>query len=212
MSIPKISDLVNDGKFVYFLGFLWADGWISKRDNSIEIVIVESDFNELKDIFFNTINWNMYKKQRSVNKVSFGKPQIRINKSLPELKIFLLNNGYALKSGGSPKQILDKIPKDLHHYWWRGYFDGDGSIAISKNGCKNLSFWSVIDQEWEDLKNVMYSCQIKFNVYSYRRKCGCSSSLTVTNKNHILLFGKYIYPNLSYDFGLKRKFDKFLLL
>jgi hypothetical protein len=212
MSIPEIEKLVNDKYFVYFLGFLWADGWISKKWNAIEICIVEDDFKALKSVLCKHIIWGILKKQKYRDGKLFGRPQIRITKHLPELKRFLFMNNYQNKSGGTPKKILAKIPHNLQRYWWRGYFDGDGSIAISKNGCKNLGFWSTINQDWSEHNKLAKCLCIKFNIYKYRRHCGYSSSFTTANKEYIKSFGKYIYPNSQYDFGLKRKFKKFKLL
>jgi len=212
MSIPEIEKLVNDKKFVYFLGFLWADGWISKKWNAIEICIVEDDFKCLKSILMKHVKWGLLKKQKYRNKKMFGRPQIRMTKHIPELKRFLLLNNYQNKSGGSPKLILSHIPETLHRYWWRGYFDGDGSISISKNGCKNLGFWSTLNQDWLELKTLVESMGLTFSIYTYKRKCGTSSSFTTANRKYIKKFGEYIYPHLKYDFGLKRKFNKFKLI
>jgi DNA-binding transcriptional regulator WhiA len=212
MSIPQFTSLVNQKEFVYLLGFLWADGYISKSNNSIEINIIKDDYESIQYPLSEHIKWNIFYKQRKQNGIIFGKPQIKIQKSIPELKLFLLEHGYANKSGGSPTSILNAIPDNIKHYWWRGYFDGDGSIAISKNGCKNLSFWSVMTQDWTELSTLMSSLNIGFKIYLYQRKCGNSSSLTITRKQNIIIFRNYIYPDKKYDFGLKRKFDKFLLI
>lgn len=212
MSIPQIEQLVNKKEFVYFLGFLWADGYIAKNTNSIEINILESDFTVLSPTFSVVAEWNIFHKQRRRDGKLFGSPQIKAQRALPLLKTFLLEHGYNQKSGGSPFQILSTIPKSLHHYWWRGYFDGDGSLAISKNGCRNLAFWSVFNQDWNDLIKLMKTLGATYTIYFYDRKCGKSSALTSTRKESILKFGNYIYPNLEYDFGLRRKFDKFLLV
>lgn len=212
MSIPHFMSLVKQKEFAYLLGFIWADGYISKSSNSIEINIVKDDYDIIETPLSQHIKWNIYHKQRKNNGIAFGRPQIKAQKSIPEFKSFLLENGYGNKSGGSPYIILNSVPENIKHYWWRGYFDGDGSIAISKNGCKNLSFWSVITQDWTELSNLMESLNIMFKIYLYQRQCGKSSSFTITQKENIINFGNYIYPGREYDFGLKRKFDKFLLI
>ena len=212
MSIPQISQLVKDKEFIYLIGFLWADGYISKPTNSIEINIIKDDFMSIAAPLSRHIEWNIFQKQRRTEGYSYGKPQIKAQKAIPELKSFLIEHNYGNKSGVSPQSILSVIPHNTRLYWWRGYFDGDGSLAISKNGCKNLAFWSVINQDWSELSSLMRSLDSTFNIYFYERACGNSSALTSTRKQSILQFGKYIYPELQYDFGLKRKFDKFALL
>jgi len=41
---------------------------------------------------------------------------------------FLSENNYKEKSYVSATKILNKIPNNLKKYFFRGYFDGDGSI------------------------------------------------------------------------------------
>ncbi len=194
MSIPYYQSLVKEKEFVYLLGFLWADGYISKVCNSIEINIVKEDYEVLSPVFSKHIKWNIFQKQRKQNGIPYGRPQIKSQISLSLLKQFLLEYGYANKSG------------------WRGYFDGDGSIAISKNGCKNLAFWSTADQDWSELDSVLKSLGVKFSIYKYYRKCGNSSALTLTHTKRIRSVRSFLYPRNEYDFGLKRKFDKLMLV
>lgn len=209
----KFPEIVKSKEFVYFLGFLWADGYISSANNSIEINIVRDDYIELDPVLSRHIQWNIfYKQRRTKNGISYGRPQVKIQKSLPDLKQFLLESNYQNKSGGSPSSILSEIPHSLSHYWWRGYFDGDGSIALSKNGCRNLSFWSTHDQDWTELSKLMTSLGVTFNIYFYTRKCGNSSSLTISHKDKIRKVRSYLYPQGIYDFGLKRKFDKLMMV
>lgn len=216
MSIPNkntFRNVLNSKKFAYLLGFLWADGYIAKTNNSIEINIIKEDYLELEQVFHTHIDWNIFYKQRKTKSGDlFGRPQVKIQKSLPELKSLLYETNYQNKSNGDPYNILSQIPIQIHNYWWRGYFDGDGSIAISKNGCRNLSFWSTKEQNWTSLSALMTSLNITFSIYTYTRKCGNSSSLTITHKEKIRKFYNYIYPNEFYDFGLKRKFIKFSLI
>lgn len=212
MSIPYYQSLVKEKEFVYLLGFLWADGYISKVCNSIEINIVKEDYEVLSPVFSKHIKWNIFQKQRKQNGIPYGRPQIKSQISLSLLKQFLLEYGYANKSGGSPALILSIIPPSLRYFWWRGYFDGDGSIAISKNGCKNLAFWSTADQDWSELDSVLKSLGVKFSIYKYYRKCGNSSALTLTHTKRIRSVRSFLYPRNEYDFGLKRKFDKLMLV
>ncbi len=215
MSIPYYtnpSSLVKEKEFVYFLGFLWADGYICKRTNSIEINIKQDDFENLSVPLGKFIHWNIFYKQRFINGKKYGAKQIKAQKSLSWLKPFLLEHGYGNKSGGDPASILSMIPQKLHFFWWRGYFDGDGCIALSKNGCRNLAFWSTIDQNWSSLIAMMTHIEVPFKVYLYERKCGNSSALTVTRTSSIIKIRNYLYPDGYDGIGLMRKFEKLISL
>ena len=80
MSIPQISQLVKDKEFIYLLGFLWADGYISKPNNSIEINIKEDDFNVISEPLSRHIEWNIFHKQRQQHGRPYGQPQTKAQK------------------------------------------------------------------------------------------------------------------------------------
>lgn len=199
---------------VYLLGFLWADGWICNRKftHSVSMSLIKEDFILIEPILRNFGINCYYDRQRIQNGKIFGK--ISRTFTIHNLNIvnFLLNNDYDKKSGCAPTKILSIIPTNLHYYFWRGYLDGDGCIS-SKGVKQEVAFWSVIDQDWGSLIDLINSLGLTYSIYIYKRKNGKhnSSVLRMGGIDNIVKFGDYIYQN--YDgIGLKRKYEKYLLL
>lgn len=191
---------------IYLLGLLWADGWLStiKRHHTISIEMLESDISSISEIFDITGNWLTYRRKRQ----NTNNYMIRRYLSEIDLWNFLSKNGYHDKSGKSACDILNKIPHNLQYLWWRGYFDGDGTVGKCQRS-RILSFCSGYNQDWlfvENLKNII---DIKFKYLTGQYKNGRHSKMYVGTKRDISIFFDYIYPN-GYDFGLKRKYDKFI--
>lgn len=202
-----IFDPINLNKYsTYLLGLLWADGFLSKTKNDFTIAIEaqKDDINSIQEVFVNTGIWMTYERQRN-------KKWKIMNKKYLSNKIvwtYLFNNDYTYKSC-SPCKILQTIPENLKYYWFRGYFDGDGTIGKYTRS-RNLGFTSCKDQDWKFLINLYNQLNIT-NYFSITEKYknGSSSKIRLCRKDEISKFLKFIYPN-GYDFGFKRKYNKFI--
>jgi hypothetical protein len=197
--MPKMSP-----EFAYFLGLFWADGYI-KKENSNTFSLETKEEDALK--FFPILSsiGRMSAKVRHRNK---QKPTVNISFSCKELKETAFSLGYQNKSFASASQVLDYIPNELEHYWWRGYLDGDGCFCARKqtvnpkNMYFSVSFTSSFDQDW----SFLWRLPIGFYVYLRDRKNGRSSDATNTKREDVIKFGDYIYQGEW--FGLERKRDK----
>ena len=105
---------LNCPEIVYFLGFFWADGHISKSKNSIELSIHKRDGDDLKNMLYKIGNWKFDYSRKIYSRFrSHDRDTQSILKSL----------GYLYKSNSSPDIILSKIPKNLN-------FIGGGVILM----------------------------------------------------------------------------------
>ena len=162
---------IDNQKFVYFLGFLWADGYLqyykNGLPNTLKIETVEEDSDHIISVIKNLpIKFGSSKRIRKNRK-----PQKCIYICDVEFVNFLVNEfQFDKKSYISHENILKKIPEDLHVYWFQGYMDGDGSIRsyFSKEGYHRkgvVEFSSSYDQEWDFLskyiENLGCECKIK---------------------------------------------------
>jgi hypothetical protein len=203
---------INDKLNVYLLGFLWADGWICDRGYShrISMTLKTSDFNEIENYFAENGIKTIYKRQRYKNDKKFGKMQTSVIIQSKNIVEFLIENDYKTKSTVSPIKILNKIPNELKHYFWRGYIDGDGCISSSYNK-REFAIWSTIEQDWGSVIELFSKIGIsKYQIYKYKRQNGKhkSSVIRVGSVNDIKLIGDYVYQN--YDkIGLERKYQSY---
>lgn len=130
---------INTEHKAYWLGFLYADGYISEIRNKIELTLKESDENHIIK-FMNDINYNgnIIHKNILIGQKYFNASRIDLfsqtmTKSLIKAGC-VQNKSLILKF---PNNNI--IPNKLQHHFMRGYFDGDGSITTSRQG-RDLRF------------------------------------------------------------------------
>jgi hypothetical protein len=186
----------------YVLGLLWADGHV-KIPYEINLECVSDDMVFFEPIFNSIGKWCKYERERG------HRPQTKLYLSDKNLVKFLLDNDYGNKSHKSPTKIIDKIPKELRHYFFRGFLDGDGCFYHNpKQYAREVSFSGSYEQDWSDMLNLCEELEIKkHKVYRRKNKHGSQSSFRITNKDGITKMGEYIYSGKQ--FGLHRKLEKF---
>lgn len=208
--------LVKTKEISYILGLIWSDGYVyqNKYANVVSVSIIKKDIKNLIPIFQSVGKWNIVERIRK-NK----KPSITISINNKPLTNFLMENDYKSKTNFSAEKILSIIPKELHFYWFRGLFDGDGCVYYNdKNCCRSISISSSYDQDWKYCEILFKNLGIKYTINRRKQtlkngKINKSSTIRITNMEGIIKFGNYIYPNIKFDnMGLKRKFDKIKII
>lgn len=191
-------------KISYALGFLWADGYITKGSNNIGLFLKSDDFNEIKNIIKELIPYQ--KTTIRYTESNKHKEQTGFNFSDKKIANFLTENDYRYKSKVSADKVISLILKNNVAYFLRGFFDGDGTVC-NKKGSHSISFTGSINQSWKWMITIFEELDIKYNLYKYESNKGSFSRITIYNiKNCVKLFD-FIYPNKKYNFGLKRKYD-----
>jgi hypothetical protein len=198
---------VKTGFAAYFLGFLWADGYVNKKSNNIVFKIVEDDFNEIKDKILKTLkSWRYY-----VYNYNYG-DIIRQRQSSLEISHkgfhdFLVENDYLIKSGASANKILSKIPEKYKHYWWRGYFDGDGSFTFNKPPNVKINLASCYEQNWDFVEELKNDIDFEYKICKRVNQKSKNSIIIVEKEDSIKKFMNYILKGRK--FGLIRKYNKY---
>lgn len=190
----------------YFLGLMWADGYLNKKYGSIRFEIVKDDAD---DIFylFKKLNFCHYHRKKINRKdtMYFSMTDKILYSKLKDL-------GYENKSGDSANLVLNYIPKNLHNYWWLGFFNGDGCFYFNeKNRTREISIGSTYDQNWDFFDDLSKNINIKYSlnrrIHNEKSKSSC---VRITGRNNIENFGNYIYSDYSKEeFGFYRKKEKF---
>jgi hypothetical protein len=192
-------------EFIYFLGFLWADGFIER--NRIGIEILEDDARTIIDDiskidFLKICTMNRHRKDR--------RPQMTIYFCNSKMYDTYFSKYFTNKSISAPISLLEAMPSELRRYFYLGLIDGDGCFYFNeKNKIRQFYITSSFDQDWSHIINLFD--EINVNQYEIRKienKNGNRSSyIRVKKYNEIQSIFNYLYPN-GYEFGLKRKFDK----
>lgn len=130
----ELSNIDNEQK-AYFLGLIYADGCITHRKGKechfrislTDKELIDQLYNQFNFLNYETFDFGKYNKNQ---KIQYG-----LRKSCKELYNDLYKNGVFPRKSGENCHLL-KIPNintELISHFIRGYFDGDGSISISKS-------------------------------------------------------------------------------
>ena len=127
----NIFEKIDTEEKAYWLGFLYADGYIS-NENSFELSVQDKDSNHiLKFKNFLKSNHIIQSKNTTMNGKTFKQKRISIKDS--QIAKDLRKHGCI-----SNKSFTISFPElnslDLYKSFIRGFFDGDGSIIKGKNG------------------------------------------------------------------------------
>lgn len=192
----------------YFLGYMWADGYVRKTKSGVYaliLAILKKDYLMIKHSLKKLGKWRVYEFTNRTGNVNSNIQTANI----PLVK-WLLEKDYGQKSFVPPTKILNHIPKELHHYFWRGYMDGDGHFRI-RGGVYHFSFSARYDYDWSRHVRCLNSLRIKHHISKTIQDAGRASNVVCSNMKGTYTFGSYLYKNREIDkIGLDRKYNKWL--
>ena len=203
-------DKIDSNNKAYFLGFIHADGYISKdfkKKYNKYYYIFRLRVHECDGYILERLQKEMESKIEAkyitlkTNKGNYKQCVFKIaNKHLVERLIEIYGGDLKDKRLFIPKEI--KYNKEYLRHYIRGYFDGDGSI--SKNEVS-------ISGRYEFLKDLKSTINLKENITNMKS----IYRIRLRKKDSIKWFLNYIYGNLlDEDIFIHRKkelADKYLL-
>lgn len=203
---------IDTASKAYWLGFIAADGSISKKthgQNTFSLAIHEieplealkKDLETDKPIY---IQDNSKYQNKYSNKIGYRLTMVS-NKMVSDLE------RHGIVEQKTFKLKLPKLKEHLYSHFIRGYFDGDGSVFYTKARGKIDEVLAVSICGTNSFLTELCS---KLNVntkliYKDRRKETDCWNLKLYNQTKALPFYHYIYRNIRHSFYLKRKKDKF---
>lgn len=200
-------DKIDSEEKAYWLGFLFADGYIRERSSghSLELKLSHKDAEHLK-LFREHLKSN-HLIVESYNSVKYKNG---ISKShMFHLAIYSFKLVDSIKKQGihSRKTFTIDAPdieNDLKRHFIRGYFDGDGSFSFNPNNGKNCtSIVSASEKFRKFLVEELSRNDIKINLYDKIR-------LQIQNKLDNLKFYNYIYSDCKICLERKKEtYEKF---
>lgn len=224
-------DKIDSPNKAYWLGFIWADGYIAKRERkmpngntrteyNLKLSLMQNDAAHvekfLKDIESN-YPVNFYK----IN--GFNKDAETIEARAFITNIYMCGFLYE-ELGIQPRRtdaskVINHIPEELHRYFILGLFDADGSFSAYHNdnyGDKlNVTFGgseSVLNFIEAHLKNNRID-NSKTDNHKFRQrhkdKDGSWRTLSYSGKIQGMKILNYLYDSPIY---LDRKYEKYLLI
>lgn len=175
---------IDSEEKAYFLGFLFADGYVNEKFGYVDITINNKDI-EILNLFVKHI----YVNDRPLKSIrnEYVRLIINSNKIVNDLKYHgcFQKKTFGLKF---PKTINKQYIRDFI----RGYFDGDGCVTIN-NDSLNVSFIGTIDF-LDELKLILNeNCNTTNTLY-------CDRYPERNNNIRALRFGGNILLNRIYHF------------
>lgn len=170
----------------YFLGYFWADGYLSK--NQLRIEITREDADVIKPIFDKVCSFSLCYRYRKGRKA-----QACFSCTNPKVFTTLKELGKYPNSMESHEKILNFIPKEYHIWFLRGLIDGDGCIYKCKTSPSLIQF-SISNSYSFD-----WSYLVKYLIDNFNCYCKVSRRISKGGKNsssYIRCCGKYKVANL----------------
>ena len=206
----NVFDIIDTEEKAYWLGFIFADGYIQTPSAShfrytFELVVQKSDighlnkFNKFMQHIKDNIKFAHYTRN---NKVYERCRWIVANKNL-----WNKLNGY----GCTPNKSLTlKFPnesifadKSLIRHFIRGYFEGDGSLGIYKVGTRTVDSCSMVGTK-EFLEVLNNYLPIKGRLRHQKRHSILTNELMMTSKIARMVV-MYLYENATIYLDRKYK-------
>lgn len=204
----------------YFYGFFFADGCVvfpqgKNLHTRIGITVKNSDACYIDNVIYNIC----HKGSRRIKQLSTGS-QICIYdfRSKPLVEFIGNKLGFKYKNQFFDSRIFKFIPERYHSYFWRGYFDGDGSAILRSNRLGiNCTFCGPVNFNYSLLEDKMRDLNIKAkryesdNLQSQRKIRGRWSTLNIGASHDAAKWLNYIYKDMSRDnIGFTRKYIKYI--
>lgn len=123
MNKNAFEDIDTEEK-AYWLGFLYADGYVGTYRNEVGLALKESDYSHLVKYkrFIEYMGEIVYSKRTKSYKIQFLNKKMRAD---------LIEKGCtSRKSKTLEFPSFDKVPRELMKHFIRGYIDGDGYVGI----------------------------------------------------------------------------------
>jgi len=192
----------------YILGFLWADGWVSKDHPFIRTEILETDANDLVPVFMATGKWGISSRSRPGRR-----RQTTFATTGRDLHRHFVQLGFCEKDRVSAKQVIDSVPAKFRHYWARGLFDGDGCIYTNqKQSLAHVTIAGAFAQDWAGVLDLFATAGVHFKISRRIHKSTGGrtrdSILRISKRSEVMRLRDYIYQGKT--FGIVRKREALL--
>ena len=207
-------DVIDNEEKAYWLGFIYADGYITKRGNTFQLGISLSreDRNHLEKLI-KSLNSNLIihdYTQKTAYKPNTKYSRIIISNS--HICEQLINKGCVRnKTNVLTFPSTDIVPQNLINHFIRGYFDGDGCLTGSKHQKRNVYVYQIkIVGTKEMLEGINNYLPINKKLYLRKRRNNQKNNYTleIGGKKQVELILDYLYNDAT--IYLDRKYKKYL--
>ena len=189
-----IFDVIDNEEKAYWLGFIYADGYIAKNSNNFEIALALKDTDHLQKFA------NFVKHENNIKTDSY---RCRFQVYDKHMKQSLINLGVTpIKSLTLTFPNYSQVPKELMSHFIRGYYDGDGCIITKETSQKKLLTCILGTNNF--LSGILNEIDINVNI----NKTGSKVKVITFAIENSKKFCEYIYKNSNVYLDRKLKLYK----
>lgn len=201
-----IFDIIDIPEKAYWLGFLYADGYVSKNLSVLELSLQEKDATHVE------------KFKEFIGSSSPVKNKIITlnNKEFTAKRLLICNKRICSdlnKHGCTPAKSLtigfpnlNTLPESLQSHFIRGFIDGDGTI-LKANGALRITLLGPEKFLRAISKIISDNCNLNERTISNRKNNGKTFSMSWNGNKQCLKIYKYLFNNST--ICLNRKWNKF---
>lgn len=201
----KIDDIffetINTESKAYFLGLMYADGYVSKDKDCITEITLKDKI--LLEVFKKELKTNFKILDKYVNGKKYYRLTIHSKKINLDLKSLgcVQNKSLILKF---PSEV--QVPKHLVHHFMRGYFDGDG--CVSYENLYTCRFRVIGTEDFLCKYKEILKEQTKVKTISIKNSKGRAFELDTGGRKNCLKIYNFLYHES--EICLDRKKAKFI--
>ena len=196
----NIFEKIDNEEKAYWLGFLYADGHVSEKNNRIELALKEDDLNHI--IEFKSFMDSDHVIGKKIKKIG-DKEYVSYRIGFSNIKI----KNDLVKLGCTPNKThtlkFPKLKKSLVRHFIRGYFDGDGCV---RKGTTTKITIEILGTD-EFLKQMGNHFEVNNHIYSFKHSK--IKRFVVSGEKAIRILN-YLYKDAT--IYLERKYHKYLEL
>lgn len=209
----KYFEKINTEDKAYWLGFIYADGFIFRggRNYEVGIQLKDTEYKHLEK-FNSDIKGNFKISYRTMPESNYGKYTFK-ERAICKIRIYSKKMYNDLENQGVLQNKTDKeefpiVDDSLFIHFLRGFFDGDGHIYYKDNKNKSLGITNPNIKILEYIKNKLKEdYNISANIYKEKDK-KYRFYVTKTDDYFKLLDKMYENANIYLD----RKYEKYISL
>lgn len=176
----------------YWLGFLYADGYVNSQKTSFELRVKESDYLHLQK-FIDCIEGDMPIRptEKKVKDKTYLGWSMQANSK--KFKDDLIKQGCTENKSLTIKfPTEEQVPKYLIHHFIRGYIDGDGTYVLKKNVYKGKKKTTISYGISVEIAGTQEFCEGYIKALNlHENKIHPLHSDTTVNSRRILYGGQY---------------------
>ena len=206
----NIFDNIDTEEKAYWLGFIFADGSISKK----ETILKQRYQFELSLTSSDTEHLDKFNKFMGHIKNNVKQGTVKLNGKTFKRCRWIINNKHLWQQlnnlGCVPQKSLilqfPNIPETLKRHFIRGYFDGDGSLGIYETKYNPKIQCSLLGTK-DMLDNILFLSNINASLKQDKRHSEFTYEFKLVSAKAIS-FLNYIYKDST--IYLNRKYEKYL--